>query len=241
VRNSLLITFALVWLTWGGLLATRPQASAPQIRLQPDTTGSGGNSGAYQTTINQYCVTCHNQRLKTGGLTLDNLDLSDVAGSAETWEKVVRKLRAGAMPPQGVRRPDDAAYHSLTSWLETELDRAAATHQNPGRPMLHRLNRAEYANAIRDVLALDVDVSSLLPPDDSAYGFDNISDVLGVSPSLQERYLTAALKISRLAVGDSDVTAGSDTYRVRQDLSQNQHIDGLPMARVVTIRAAEMY
>ncbi|PWT82620.1 MAG: hypothetical protein C5B57_08370, partial [Blastocatellia bacterium] len=176
--------------------------------------------------------TCHNQRLKTAGLMLDTLDLANVSDRAEVWEKVAQKLRTRAMPPQGVRRPDEGTYHALTAWLEAELDRAAAANPNPGRPMLHRLNRAEYANAIRDILALEVDVASLLPPDDSAYGFDNISDVLGVSPSLQERYLSAATKISRLAVGDPDLTAGSDTYRVRQDLSQNQHIDGLPLGTV---------
>jgi mono/diheme cytochrome c family protein len=233
VRNSLLIAFGLFSLTWAAVHATGPQTVQPHTtrtaQLKPELTA---DSSAYRATINQYCVTCHNERLKTGGLALDSIDVGHVAGAAETWEKVVRKLRAGAMPPQGVRRPDDATYHAFTRWLETELDRDAVAHPNPGRPMLHRLNRAEYANAIRDVLGLDVDVASLLPPDDSAYGFDNISDVLGVSPSLQERYLAAAAKISRLAVGDADMTAGSDTYRVRQDLSQNQHIDGLPLGTV---------
>jgi hypothetical protein len=181
-------------------------------------------------------VTCHSQRLKTGGLTLEGTDLTKVAENPEVWEKVVRKLLAGAMPPQGVRRPDEATYHALTAWLEGELDQAAAAHPNPGRPMLHRLNRAEYANAVRDLLALDVDAASLLPPDDSAYGFDNISDVLGVSPSLQERYISAAMKISALAVGDVEMKPGSETYRVRQDLSQNQHIEGLPLGTVGGLR-----
>ena len=122
--------------------------------------------------------------------------------------------------------------HALIASLESSLDQAAEARPNPGRPLLHRLNRAEYKNAIRDLLALDVDVATLLPPDDSAYGFDNISDVLGVSPSLQERYLTAAGKISRLAVGDRSMRPGSDTYRVPQDLSQNQHIEGLPLGTV---------
>ena len=133
------------------------------------------------------------------------------------------------MPPLGARRPDEAGYEALTSWLETRIDRAAAAAPNPGRPLLHRLNRAEYANAIRDLLDLDVDVSVLLPPDDSAYGFDNISDVLGVSPSLQERYLSAAEKISETAVGDPSAGRVTETYRVRQDLSQDQHIEGLPL------------
>jgi hypothetical protein len=136
------------------------------------------------------------------------------------------------MPPQGARRPNDGSLHALVQWLEQGLDRAAAERPDPGRPLLHRLNRAEYRNAVRDLLGLDVDVTTLLPPDDSAYGFDNISDVLGVSPSLQERYLTAAGRISRLAVGDLAMRPGSDTYRVPQDLSQNQHIDGLPLGTV---------
>ncbi len=116
--------------------------------------------------------------------------------------------------------------------MQAQLDKAAAAHPNPGRPVLHRLNRAEYANAIRDLLALDVDAAALLPPDDSAYGFDNISDVLGVSPALQEQYLSAALKIGALAVGDPHITPGSETFRIRQDLSQNQHIEGLPLGTV---------
>ena len=163
---------------------------------------------------------------------LENADVAHVANNVDMWEKVVRKLRAGVMPPQGARRPDDATMHALIASLESSLDQAAEARPNPGRPLLHRLNRAEYKNAIRDLLALDVDVATLLPPDDSAYGFDNISDVLGVSPSLQERYLTAAGKISRLAVGDRSMRPGSDTYRVPQDLSQNQHIEGLPLGTV---------
>jgi hypothetical protein len=163
---------------------------------------------------------------------LENADLTHVGNDVELWEKVVRKLRAGVMPPQGARRPDAATLHALISSLEASLDLAADARPNPGRPLLHRLNRAEYKNAIRDLLALDVDVATLLPPDDSAYGFDNISDVLGVSPSLQERYLAAAGRISRLAVGDPSMRPGSDTYRVPQDLSQNQHIEGLPLGTV---------
>ena len=130
------------------------------------------------------------------------------------------------MPPQGVKRPDQATYRDLTSWLETQLDRAAELSPYPGRPVVHRLNRSEYANAIRDLLALDIDPAALLPPDDSAYGFDNISDALGVSPSLEEHYLSAALKIGALAVGNPNVTPGSETWRIRQDLSQDQHIEG---------------
>jgi mono/diheme cytochrome c family protein len=207
---------------------SRPQAASPQ-----DTPASSSAvSVSYRQTLDRYCVTCHNERLKTAGLALDTLDLAKIPDSAETWEKVVRKLRTGTMPPQPARRPDHATYEGLIAWLEADLDRAAAAIPNPGRPLLHRLNRAEYANAIHDLLALDVDGASLLPPDDSAYGFDNISDVLGVSPSLQERYLSAARHISALAVGDRDVAPGSETYVIRQDLSQDQHIEGLPLGTV---------
>jgi hypothetical protein len=135
------------------------------------------------------------------------------------------------MPPQGMPRPDEATYTAMTGWLENELDRAAAASPNPGRPLIRRLNRSEYANAVRDLLALDVDVSSLLPPDDSAFGFDNVSDMLGTSPALLERYLVAADRVSALAVG-ARVAPGSDTYRVRQDRSQDQHIEGLPLGSV---------
>jgi hypothetical protein len=136
------------------------------------------------------------------------------------------------MPPQGARRPDETTYHALTAALTGALDRAAAARPDPGRPLLRRLNRAEYANAVRDLLALDVDAAALLPPDDSAYGFDTIGDVLGVSPSLQERYLAAAAKISAWAVGDPSRGPVEETYRVRQDLSQNQHVEGLPLGTI---------
>jgi mono/diheme cytochrome c family protein len=209
-------------------------ASAPASGRQAAGTAPPPASAAasYRTILDQYCVTCHNERLKTGGLVLEALDSARPADHVDVWEKVVRKIRAGVMPPQGARRPNDGSLHALVQWLEQGLDRAAAERPDPGRPLLHRLNRAEYRNAVRDLLGLDVDVTTLLPPDDSAYGFDNISDVLGVSPSLQERYLTAAGRISRLAVGDLAMRPGSDTYRVPQDLSQNQHIDGLPLGTV---------
>jgi hypothetical protein len=184
---------------------------------------------APRALINQYCVTCHNEKAKTAGLMLDKLDIDNVGAHAETWEKVVRKLRVGAMPPQGMPRPARATMDSLAASIEGSLDRAAAAAPNPGRPVLHRLNRTEYANAIRDLLALDVDASELLPTDDASFGFDNIASVLGVSPALLERYLLASGKISRLAVGDPKIDPIVDTYRVRADLTQNEHIDGLPL------------
>ena len=161
--------------------------------------------------LTQYRFTCHNDRLKTGGLSLEALDLGKIADSPAVWEKVVRRLRTGAMPPPSARRPDQATYDRLTGWLEGELDHQAAAHPNPGRPVVHRLNRAEYANAIRDLLALDVDVASLLPPDDSAYGFDNIADVLGVSPVAAGALPDGGRQISALAVGDPDIGPGSAT------------------------------
>jgi hypothetical protein len=182
--------------------------------------------------VKQYCVTCHSQRLKTGGLVLESLDPAKIPADAETWERVIVKLRTGAMPPAGMPRPNAATTQGFVSSIETRLDSAAQAKPYAGRPLLHRMNRAEYANAIRDLLTLDVDPATLLPPDDSAYGFDNISDVLGLSPSLQERYLSAAASISALAVGDPNVKAASSTYRIRQDLSQNQHIEGLPLGTI---------
>jgi Protein of unknown function (DUF1592)/Protein of unknown function (DUF1588)/Protein of unknown function (DUF1585)/Protein of unknown function (DUF1587)/Protein of unknown function (DUF1595)/Planctomycete cytochrome C len=193
---------------------------------------SAASIGSPADAVKQYCIGCHNERLKTGGLVLAGLDAAHAETNAEVWEKVIKKLRTNAMPPPGAAQPDDPTRQSLISSLQTQLDKAAVAHPNPGRPVLHRLNRAEYANAIRDLLALDVDAAALLPPDDSAYGFDNISDVLGVSPALQEQYLSAALKIGALAVGDAHITAGSETFRIRQDLSQNQHIEGLPLGTV---------
>jgi len=179
--------------------------------------------------VSHYCVTCHNQRLKTAGLMLDTLDLAKIPSNAETWEKVIVKLSTGAMPPAGMPHPDAAATNKFVSSIETQIDGAAQAKPYAGRPLLHRMNRAEYADAIRDLLALDVDATALLPPDDSAYGFDNVSDVLGLSPSLQERYLSAAENISALAVGDSHVKPASATFRIRQDLSQDEHIEGLPL------------
>jgi hypothetical protein len=178
--------------------------------------------------LNQYCVGCHNQRLKTGNLALDALDLSRTGDNAETWEKVVRKLKAGLMPPSGVSRPARSVIDGFTARLEAELDRAVAAKPNPGATALHRLNRAEYANAVRDLLALDVDPAALLTPDDSSEGFDNIADALKVSPALLERYVSSAAKISRLAVGNPSIGGTATTYRSGSG-SQREHTDGLTL------------
>ncbi len=207
---------------WVMLSAAAPQrapAAAP------------GVASDHQGTVDRYCASCHNPRVQAGGLTLDAAAVARVADHSDVWEPVVRKLRTRTMPPQGMPRPDDATYDRLSAWLETELDRAATAAPNPGRPLIRRLNRTEYANAIRDLLTLDVDPASLLPADDSAFGFDNISELLTVSPALLERYLVAADRISALAVGAA-VAPGSETYRVRGDRSQDQHIDGLPLGTV---------
>jgi mono/diheme cytochrome c family protein len=183
-------------------------------------------------TIDTYCAGCHNARVKSsataGGVVLSDVDLTTVAKDPALWEKVIRKLRTGAMPPSGMPRPDPAAHDALVAYLETTLDREAAAHPNPGRSGPHRLNRAEYANAVRDLLALDIDAATLLPPDDSADGFDNIADVLGASPALLERYLAAASRISALAVGSTSLTAEQETYRVRGDASQTEQNGELP-------------
>ena len=147
-------------------------------------------------------------------------------------EKVVRRLRMRTMPPSGMPRPDEATYNQTATWFETQLDRAAAANPNPGQPLLHRLNRTEYANAIEDLLGLKVDVAALLPADDSAFGFDNNASTLGISSVLLERYLSAADRVSSLAMGDPALQPGSDTYRAKQDLSQDQHIEGLPFGTV---------
>ncbi|HEY1309076.1 MAG TPA: DUF1592 domain-containing protein [Vicinamibacterales bacterium] len=186
----------------------------------------------YRQTVTTYCITCHNERLKTGGLALDQIVAADVPVHADVWEKVIRKVRAGMMPPAAMPRPDAATRVAFVSSLEATLDRAAREKPNPGRPLAHRLNRAEYANAIRDLLSVDVDVNSLLPPDDSSGGFDNNADVLGVSPVLLESYLDAAERISALAIGDPHTPPMGELFRVRQDASQDRHIEGLPLGTV---------
>ena len=183
--------------------------AAPQ---QPPSGNAAAVTLPAREVLERYCITCHNQRLKTAGLALDTMDLAKVGDSAEVWEKVVRKLRTGAMPPAGRPRPDQALYDAASSWLEGELDRAAVAHPNPGRPTLHRLNRTEYLNAVRDLLGLDIAAESLLPPDNAGYGFDNIGDVLSLSPALTERYLGAAAKISQMAIGRVKGSPSPETY-----------------------------
>ena len=199
-----------------------PQGPQPQ-------QAAANPTAAQRALLDQYCVTCHNQQVKTAGLMLDKADLNDIPGGAATWEKVVMKLRAGMMPPINRPRPDQASIDSMVSMLEHALDKASASNPEPGRASLHRLNRTEYGNAIRDLLNLEIDVKELLPPDDESYGFDNIADVLRVSPSLLEQYLVAARKISAIAIGDQNYIPLTTIYRAPPDRAQDRHIEGLSL------------
>ena len=194
-----------------GFGAWRTQNQAPEPSTQnraPRTAGSPARE-----LVKTYCISCHNQKLKTGNFALDTVDADHIGNSAEAWEKVLLKLQSRSMPPPRSRRPDEKTYAAVSAWLESELDRAAAANPNPGRPAdLHRLNRAEYANAIRDLLGVQVDGTMLLPPDEQAHGFDTNADALSVVPALLDRYLTAAAKISRLAVGDPTLRPAFERY-----------------------------
>jgi hypothetical protein len=196
------------------VIVAAPQAQTPAVK--------------HRATLDQYCVTCHNDRLKTSNLSLEHLDFATIGDHPDVWERVVRKLRAGVMPPPDIRRPALADYEALRDFLEAELDRKAATRVNPGSVVLHRLNRTEYANVIRDLLDLDIDVTTLLPPDDAARGFDNVAGSLTISPTLLEAYTTAAARVSRMAVGYWK-SPTEMTYLAPGDTSQNLHIEGLPL------------
>jgi len=202
--------------------------TGPTGSAQGTTAPAAAPPASHAALVKTYCVTCHNDKTRTGELTLEHVDLADVPKSAELWEKVIRKVRAGMMPPAGMPRPDAPTLDGFVGYLESSIDRAAAANPRPGRTALHRLNRAEYANAIRDLLSLEIDSTALLPPDDESSGFDNIADVLTVSASLMERYLSASWNISRAALGNVAIQPSTITYRVRPDLSQDQHIEGLP-------------
>ena len=178
--------------------------------------------------LNQNCGMCHNDKLKTGGLTMSKVDVAHPEQTAEIAEKIVRYLQAGLMPPAGMPRPNAEAQKAFVTSIQSSLDQVAAAHPNPGRPALHRLNRTEYANSIRDLLAVTVDVSPLLPADDMSHGFDNMADVLTISPALMEGYIRAAGKISREAVGDPGALPLTTTYSIPRVLNQTRHIEGTP-------------
>jgi cytochrome c551/c552 len=185
-----------------------------------------------QALITKYCAGCHSGKTPSGGFSFENLNAAAAGDAPQVWEKVVRKVRAGMMPPSGVPRPERKELDAFAGRIEAALDRAGAQHPDPGRPGLHRLNRTEYANVIRDLLDLDVDVSTLLPADDSSEGFDNVAEALAISPALVERYTAAALKISKLAVGNMLASASTVTYRAAADFSQSGHIEGLPLGTI---------
>src|SRR5262245_55235581 len=227
----------------GCVLVWSVSATAVQLNgapAQAPVSSPEQASAAHATALRRYCISCHNDRLRTAGLSLESLDVANPAANPVLSEKVVQKLRSRTMPPAQSSRPDDATYESLATWFEAALDRAAAARPNPARPLLPRMNRAEYRNAIRDLLALDVDVSAL-PADDATYGFDNLADALGTSPLLLESYVTMARKISRTAVGSPVVPAVTTTYSTPEDLTQDYHLRDLPLGTRGGLRVEEYF
>jgi mono/diheme cytochrome c family protein len=213
-----------------------PQAASqpvqPPARPAAAQAAARGEAERHRTFLKQYCVGCHNSRVlqpENDPVNLESASLDDLVPHAATWERVLRKLAVRAMPPQGMPRPAEAEFAAFSSWLAHSLDRAWEGRSTPGRYVAHRLNRAEYRNAIRDLLAIDVDVSALLPNDGGDFGFDNIAAALRTSPLLLEGYVTAAQRIATLAVGDPEAPAGTTEYSINRDYSQNQHVEGLPL------------
>jgi cytochrome c5 len=258
VVKKTLVSAALLWagaaVLWAQAGTTpRPSsgttnAAAPAQQTQPARAGSPqvvpasravsavepdpADAAKHKAWVKQYCVACHNERNPLPAndpLKLDSANLDDVLADAATWERVLRKLSVRAMPPLGMPHPSEAEYVAFTTWLSGSLDRAWAARSTPGRYVVHRLNRVEYRNAIRDLLALDIDVSSLLPNDGGDFGFDNIATALTTSPLLLDGYVTAAQRISTLAVGDPDVAVSTGEYTINRDFTQRGHVDGLPL------------
>ena len=229
---------AIIGAAWCALILllgtqARPSAQQPaspvKAALPSPPTGAVPLASGHRQTIDRYCVTCHNQRLVTAGLKLDDANVANPGEGGELWEKVVRKLRTGMMPPPNMPQPSIEDRQALVSWLETSLDKAAAAKPNPGRTeTLRRLNRTEYQNAIRDLLSLDIDAASLLPADESGHGFDNVT-VGDLPPALLDRYMSAARKISALAIGNTQTSLQSDIIRVAPDVTQEEHVEGLPI------------
>jgi hypothetical protein len=235
-----LLGVALAWIGLAVLGGWTPsqlnRVSMPELQpllAQSEAPALTGEAADHQAFVNQYCVACHNSRVAqpTTGIpvNLEEASLSDPASSAATWERVLRKLSVRAMPPQGMPRPEEAQYQAFTNWLGASLDQAAATENNPGFFVVHRLNRVEYANAARDLLAVEIDVADLLPSDGGNFGFDNIATALPTTPLLLERYLTAALRISALAVGDVEAAPGTSEFSVGLETTQDSYVEGLPL------------
>jgi len=225
-KTGLIMSAAIVAALLLGIIVFLPDSLAP-------TTSSNiaVNAGVDQSNaalVDQYCVVCHNATLKTGGLELDAYDVNDIGAHPDIWERVLRKLRANAMPPTGMPRPDEIRFAKFEEDVASTLNTLALTNPNPGRtPTFSRLNRLQYQNAIRDILELSVDVSELLPKDDASYGFDNVN-LTNLSPTLMERYLAAAEKISRLAVGAPLTNPLSHVELVAADRTQEDRMEGLP-------------
>src|SRR5438552_1736643 len=215
---AVVIGVALLSSGSGNLGAVRPPQQAPTSSPSPQ-----------RALLDQYCVTCHNQRSKTANVMFDTMDLADLSKDAKTWERAVRKLRGGMMPPPGARQPERASIEKFASWLETSLDEAAAAHPNPGYVAVHRLNRAEYANAIEDILGLRVDATALLPTDDISSGFDNIASVLKVSPAFLDQYISAARFVAAQAIGEKAPKPLTTNLRPPSGIDQSIHIEGLPL------------
>ena len=216
------ITFTVTLLGFGVVAALSAQ------------TTSAADAAKYRALVDKYCITCHNKKTASPGEHPVRLDagLDDLTGNAEVWERVLRKLSVRAMPPPGMPRPSEAEYAGFTNWLAGSLDHAWEGHNTPGRYVVHRLNRAEYQNAIRDLLAVDIEVSDLLPTDGAEFGFDNIAMALKTSPLLLEAYVNAAQRVSAMAVGDPQVRATSVEHTISREFSQNGYIDGLPLGTV---------
>jgi hypothetical protein len=236
--KKVLVAAALLWVGATVLAAQSSTPAQAQARLKTDTTSvattvaSPADAPKYQAWVKQYCVGCHNTRSPQPGndpVNLETASLVDLVPHAATWERVLRKLSVRAMPPQGAPHPSEPEYVAFTGWLSASLDRAWQGKATPGRYVVHRLNRTEYGNAIRDLLAIDIDVTELLPSDGANFGFDNIASSLGTSPLLLERYLTAAQRIATLAVGDPSVRPGTTEYPISREFTQSAHIDGLPI------------
>jgi len=212
-----------------GLGLSLPVGTHAQVPAGEAASALPAEAADARRLLDRYCVACHSDRLETAGLSLEDIDVAHVPATAETWEKVVRKLRTSTMPPPNRPQPPAEASAAMASWLESTLDAAAAASPNPGRTeTLRRLNRTEYQNAIRDLLALDVDATALLPPDESGHGFDNVT-VGDLPPALLDRYISAAQKISRLVIGTTQTSLQADVIRVPADTTQEEHVPGLPL------------
>ncbi len=232
MATKIVITASVVFGIGASLIAqtaSRQTSAAP-----PASSATSADAAKYRALVNKYCLSCHNAHTANPAdpVNLEGAAFDDLLGHAGTWERVIRKLSVRAMPPPGMPRPTEAEYAGFTGWLATSLDRAWEGKSKPGRFVVHRLNRAEYANAIRDLLAVDLDVSDLLPTDGAEFGFDNIATSLKTSPLLLEGYVTAAQRVAAMAVGDPQVKPGTTEHSISREFSQNGYIDGLPLGTV---------